>query len=159
MRFDTSLIVRSWPPVCVAPLLLPLLLFPRLFDSQTCRGENPEVFKLTFALIVLQYIILMLPCVLLVCLAPMVFCCLPLLIRLSLFLPAGVGLRVLDQQGASESLISKLPPPKRYARGMFGGEGTPRKPEALPVAQGTVAAAAGARQPGSPSVDHEEPEW
>lgn len=147
--------------VCCRSALLAIFLFRRLFDSQTCRGENPEVFKLTFALIVLQYIILMLPCVLLVCLAPMVFCCLPLLIRLSLFLPAGVGLRVLDQQGASESLIGKLPPPKRYARGMFGGEETPRKPEALPVAQGVAGAGegAGARPPGSPTVDHEEPEW
>lgn len=133
------------------------LLFVRMFDSQNCRSENPEVFKLTFALIVLQYIVMMLPCLLLVCLAPMVFCCLPLLIRLSLFLPAGVGLRVLDQQGASESLIGKLPPPKRYMRGMFGGEEAPRKPEAQPVAQGTAAAAA--RPPGSPTVDHEEPEW
>ncbi len=86
------------------------------------------------------------------CLAPMVFCCLPLLIRLSLFLPPGVGLRVLEQQGASESLLEKLPPAKRYERGMFatGEEEAKQTPQAD--------TSAGAKE-GSPATNHDAPEW
>ena len=147
-------------PLCSSPFALSLSA-PGLFDSQTCRDLNPEVFKLTFWLIVIQYTLMMLPCVLLLCLAPMVFCCLPLLIRMSLILPPGVGLRMLDQEGASQDLIAKLPPAARFKRGMFGGAAQ-EVPAASASASGEApeeektASSAGGTSPGT---NHDEPEW
>jgi len=124
-----------------------------LFDSLTCAERNPAVYHLCFILLIVQYVIMMLPCLLLMCLAPMVFCCLPLLIRLSLFLPPGVGLRMLDQQGASENLISKLPPAKRFERGMLGSSENARS-----AAQAALAAATDLNAETSPVINHDEPE-
>jgi hypothetical protein len=92
---------------------------------------------------------MLLPCALLLCLAPCVFCCLPFLIRMSGFLPPGIGLRLPGQHGASERLISKLPPSMTYQRGMFGS-----------ASGGTNADGGdGARARGSPTINHDEPEW
>jgi hypothetical protein len=119
-----------------------------VFDSRDCQELNPHIWKLSYALLVLQYIVMLLPCALLMCLAPCVFCCLPLLIRVSGYLPVGVGLRMAGVQGASQTLLDKLPPPKKYERGMFGGAAvTP--PRAQP---------SGNAPPGSPATNHEEPE-
>ena len=105
------------------------------------------MFHLAFYILLLNYILALLPCVLLICLAPCVICCLPFVIRMSGFLPPGLGLRLAGQQGASQRLIDKLPPPKRFERGMFGSSVTPpRAPQP-------------ARADQSPQVNHQEPEW
>ena len=142
---------KSGSDVAVLPFAASCRLC-RLFDSQTCQSLNPVIYKLTFYLIIVQYVLMLMPCLLLLCLAPAVYCCLPLLIRMSLVLPPGVGLRMLDQQGASESLISKLPPPLKFERGMFGSSKQP--PPTL------EAAGQEEQKSGSPAaVNHEEPEW
>lgn len=117
-----------------------------MFDSRSCPDENPHIWKLSYVLLIIQYIVMLLPCALLMCLAPCVCCCLPLLIRVSGYLPVGVGLRMPGVQGASQTLIDKLPKAKKYERGMFGGPTTP------PVA-------AQQQAPGSPTTNHDEPEW
>jgi hypothetical protein len=44
----------------------------RLFDSLNCQEKNPAIYHLCFALLIVQYVIMMLPCLFLMCLAPMV---------------------------------------------------------------------------------------
>jgi len=136
-----------------------------LFDSLDCREKNPEVFKLSFYLLMINYVLMLLPCILLICLAPMVFCCLPFLIRMSGYLPEGMGLRVIESQGATPSLIAQLPAPIKFQRGMFS---QPKPAGAVPPIAPPVATAESERKgeeksppasaPGSPAVNHQEPE-
>lgn len=155
---------RDWPPLSARYRrvndtlnLIGLTIFIIgqfwLADTQTCAEHNPAVFHLTFILIVVAYTLLLLPCGLLLCLAPCVFCCLPLLIRLSRYLPAGMGLRVSGQHGATESLIEKLPPPRTFERGMFGSRISGTDDAADTEARGTN----GSNSP--TAVNHDEPEW
>jgi hypothetical protein len=86
-----------------------------LFDSKsTCAIDSPVTYKLCFALMIINYIVILLPCVLLVCMIPVVFCCFPQMIQFiqwtqSLFRPP---------RGASEDILKKLPL-QPFVSGMF----------------------------------------
>lgn len=113
-----------------------------VFSISDCKDRNPHIYNLCWWLLVIQYFFMALPCMVVCCLAPCVFFCLPLLIHLSGWLPAGVGLRGSGQHGASESLIEKLPSPFRFQRGMLGSSTKQTSRENSPN-----------------SVNHDEPEW
>ena len=109
--------------------------------TKTRTGEFHKGHYLTFVALLLSHLSHCHQCI---------FLCLPLLIRVSGYLPIGVGLRMAGQRGAPPNLISKLPPPRTYEIGMF---------EAAP-SEGNVHSARTQRTGSDPTAtDHSRPEW
>jgi hypothetical protein len=71
-----------------------------VLNAGRCEETASAVHSLSLALLVISYLIMLMPCLLLVLLAPLVFFCLPLLIRLSVALQ--------PERGAPDSEIIQL---------------------------------------------------
>eukprot|EP00939_MAST-03C_sp_MAST-3C-sp1_P003692 g3692.t1 len=82
-----------------------------LAQTDDCASESPHVFNLTVALIVCNYVLIFLPCILLALLIPLICFCLPCLIRI-------LSVVQSSERGASEEAIAKLPKTK-FRPGMF----------------------------------------
>jgi len=84
-----------------------------LVKSDTCSSDAPEVYRLTLALLILNYIMICLPCIMLMCMLPLLCLSLPLVLDLLQL----VG----PQRGIPADEISTLPV-VRYKSGMFKNE-------------------------------------
>jgi hypothetical protein len=87
-----------------------------ILNSQTCEEKQPQIYYLCLILLTIQYGVMFLPCLLLCLLAPIVFFCLPALIRLSVALQ--------PDRGADASIINALPL-LIYSPNMFPVEDNP----------------------------------
>jgi len=72
------------------------------FGTNNCSQEAPEVYRLTMALLIVNYVMLCFPCIIVLLLAPFICFCLPCVIRL-------ISYWETSHRGASPARLAALP--------------------------------------------------
>jgi len=88
-----------------------ILGFYWLLSAHSCSHTAPLIYRLTLALLITDFVDFFKSCLILMCVAPLVLCCLPRLLR---YLPE-------DERGASAHVIQSLPSEK-YREGLVAAD-------------------------------------
>jgi hypothetical protein len=95
-------------------------------EPTTCAGMSPTIYKLCYGLLVVNYVVLLLPCLSFAVFVPLLFLCFPYIFPYVSYIPSVKA----ANPGVSEEVLDKLPKTK-YHPGLFNTLEQPKSKDKL----------------------------